>query len=245
MKKPLIGITSGDRYLYQTDNYSGVRVSYSMAQVSEAISQAGGLPVIIPVHDPVQSAAYIDHLDGLVLQGGADISPQFYDQEPTEKIQRFDPRRDKREIALLRAAIDRQLPILGLCRGMQLANIVRGGSLFQDLSDRPETTIAHVQLSDGDVPSHRIYVKEDSRLSELLPNQTMINSYHHQAIDQVGEGLVVSGWAEDGVIEAIESVDPDFNFLGVQYHPEQAIDYNPVHFLIFRDFLDRVHTNQL
>lgn len=240
MSKPMIGVTCGDRLLFQTENFEGERASYTLAGITNAIHESGGLPVILPIHDEALSREYIDKIDGLCLTGGADISPQFYDQQPMPKLQRVDPRRDLREIELVKAAIARKMPMLGICRGFQLINVCMGGDLYQDLDYHPGITVQHNQLANSYIPVHRIKVKPKSHFSTLVPDQIMINSYHHQTINDLAEDLEAVAWSDDGVIEAFEAVNEDYDIVGVQYHPEGLCDVDPTHMNVFKDFIGRV-----
>ncbi len=241
MTKPLIAVTCGDRILFQTDYYGGERVSYTLATVTRAIQKAGGLAVILPIHDPALSASYIEKMDGLVLTGGADVSPQFYGQNPKPKINRFDPRRDEREFELLEQALELHMPILGICRGFQLINIALGGDVYQDLSYHPNISVQHDQLTNANMPVHSIDVKAHSHFASLTPNQSTVNSYHHQVIHHLADDLQAVAWSEDGIIEAAEALNDDYNIVAVQYHPENIIDENPVHLNVFTDFIQRVN----
>lgn len=240
MTKPLIGVTSGDRIFFQTDYFEGIRVSYTLSTITNAVIAAGGLPVNIPIHNKDLSHHYLEQLDGLVLSGGTDVSPHLYGETVQPKIDRTDPQRDEREIALIEAAFDKGLPILGICRGFQLVNVMLGGSLYQDLSYREGTFIQHNQLSNSDIPVHSINVNPDSHFASLTPDKTTVNSYHHQAIKDLSPELTRSAWADDGVIEAAEAINDKYDFIGVQYHPESLADEYPVHRALFEDFVERI-----
>lgn len=237
MKKPLIGVTSGDRIFFADDYKEGVRVSYTLSTITDAVLQAGGIAVSIPIHDSDHSADFIDQLDGLILSGGSDITPRLYGESLSQKADRIDPLRDEREIALIKAAINKGIPILGICRGMQLMNVVYGGSLYQDLSYNPDITIQHNTLSSPTIIIHDIHVKEGSYFERLIPEETGANSFHHQAIKNLGSGIEAVAWADDGVIEAIES--KAYNFVGVQYHPESLVATYPEHMALFEDIIFR------
>jgi putative glutamine amidotransferase len=183
----------------------------------EAVTAAGGRAVVVPPDDT--DADVLDVLDGLVLAGGADLGPELYgaDREPLT-----DPRpdRDAGEITLLRAALDRGLPVLGVCRGMQLLAAACGGRLHQHLPD----VVGHEKhrSAPGVYGVHPVRFAAGSRIAELMGSDIEVNSYHHQGVADPGS-LTVTGWADDGVAEALE--DPARRFLlGVQWHPEAARD---------------------
>ncbi|AMB99374.1 hypothetical protein AWM75_04930 [Aerococcus urinaehominis] len=239
MTKPLIGVTSADRIFFQTDYFEGIRVSYALSTITNAVIAAGGLPVNIPIHQPELAKDYINNLDGLVLSGGTDVSPQMYEETPLPKIDRIDPLRDQREIALVKAAFAKKIPVLGICRGFQLVNVILGGSLYQDLSYLEDQMIQHDQLANSNIPVHRISVDSQSHYGSFTPDQTWINSYHHQAIKDLAPDLKRVAWADDGIVEAAEVLDDRYDFMGVQYHPESLADEYPVHHALFEDFIVR------
>jgi putative glutamine amidotransferase len=183
----------------------------------EAVTAAGGRAVVLPPDGT--DADVVEVLDGLVLAGGADIGPHLYGETPAPLT---DPRpdRDAGEIALLRAALDRDLPVLGVCRGLQLMAAACGGTLHQHLPD----VVGHEghRPAPGVYGTHGVRFAPGSRIAALMGADTEVNSYHHQGIADPGS-LTVTGWADDGVVEACE--DPARRFaLGVQWHPEAARD---------------------
>jgi putative glutamine amidotransferase len=180
-----------------------------------SIAAAGGLPVELARDaDPV---GVIERIDGLVLTGGADVDPEFYGETPDKDLGATERDRDEWEMALFAAARERDMPILAICRGAQLANVALGGSLKQ-----------HVEMSDGvghpawdsdaHVAAHEVDVATGSLLSQFLPTTAGVNSLHHQTIERLGTGIVATATASDGVIEGIEI--PGAPFVGVQWHPE-------------------------
>lgn len=224
--RPFIGITASleDPLIVNDQNYSN------------AVFKAGGMPVIIPpLYDIDSVEAYLDGLDGLILSGGQDISPLRYDQDPHPKCGVFSDRRDEFEIALYLAARERDIPMLAICRGMQLINIVHGGSLVQDIiAQRPES-LEHVK-PDISPSTHFITTAENSIMRDILGEKAIINSLHHQAIAEIGTGLVPTAWAADGMIEALE-LD---SLLALQFHPERL--HQQSQFLAF--FEDLVRRSQ-
>ncbi len=204
------------------------------ASYVEVVAAAGGLPVLLPPIVPADlaaaAAAAVEGINGLVLTGGADVGPEHYGAEPHAETDRPRAERDHWELALLRAALDADLPVLAVCRGAQLLNVARGGSLHQHLPDlvggpthRPALgTFAHlsVQATPG------------SRLAHIVGESAEVHCHHHQAIDRLGDGLTVCARADDGTVEGVELASARFA-LGVQWHPEEAGDQR-----LFRALVD-------
>ncbi len=166
---------------------------------------------------------YAEVLDGLVLQGGVDISPTTYGEEPIEmmKDMRTDPIRDRYELKLLKAFVTAKKPILGICRGFQLMNVFKGGTLFQDL---PTQKSPFVHRTEADDFTHHVTVEPGGHLEKMYPHKKgEIVSIHHQGVKVLGKGLITEATAEDGLIEAFSSTEDDF-YVGVQWHPEFHID---------------------
>ena len=195
---------------------------------TQAVQEAGGLAVVVPTHGFVDDAAAIlDRLDGLVFSGGPDIDPAVYGQARHPRLgPDVDRAGDEYELALLTGAAERDLPVLGICRGMQALNVSRGGTLHQHLPDR--SGLPHSQGHASFEPAHPVSVAAGSLLHRLTRATTLeVNSYHHQAIDRLGGGLRVSAVAGDSTVEAVW--DPAARFcLGVQWHPE-VLTHRPEH----------------
>jgi putative glutamine amidotransferase len=194
----------------------------------EAIERAGGVPVIVPLLRPEAIAALLDRVDGICLPGGPDLQPSAYGEEPHPQLGPTEPRVDAVELALVRAADRRNLPILGICRGMQLLNVARGGTLHQHLPDVVGEQLEHRQSEHGSVITHRVDTAPHSRLRSILGGPSLqVNSFHHQAVRTLGDDLSATAWAEDGTIEAIE--DPGERLvLGVQWHAEGLQAHDPL-----------------
>ncbi|HEX4280651.1 MAG TPA: gamma-glutamyl-gamma-aminobutyrate hydrolase family protein [Solirubrobacteraceae bacterium] len=194
----------------------------------EAIERSGGIPVIVPLLRPDAIPALLDRVDGVCLPGGPDVQPSAYGAEPHPEVGPTEPRVDQVELALVRAADRRKLPILGICRGMQLLNVARGGSLHQHLPDVVGDGITHRQPEHGSIPTHRIETAPQSRLRATLGGPALeVNSFHHQAVQTLGKGLVATAWAQDGTIEAIENPSDRF-VMGVQWHAEGLRTHGPL-----------------
>jgi len=188
----------------------------------DAVVRAGGLPVLLPPL-PEVIAGMLSRLDGLILAGGPDVEPVRYGQAMGPNTQPPKPERDAAELALFERAMDDDLPVLGICRGMQLINVARGGTLHQHLPDVLGDASHAPEL--GVFSSHPVRVAEGSRTAAVLGRTDVdgVPSYHHQAIDVLGKGLVATAWAPDGMPEALE--DPSAAFcVAVQWHPEEGAD---------------------
>lgn len=180
-----------------------------------SVALAGGIPVELTrdadVHD------IVEHLDALILSGGADLDPTHYGQAASEGLGEIEPERDEWEIALNRVARAKGIPVLGICRGFQLINVAHGGSLVQDVS--LEEGVGHPQWDrDGAERTHEVACVASSVVGSLVGEGLFVNSLHHQVLDRLGQGLIATAKATDGVIEAFETADS--RVLGVQWHPE-------------------------
>lgn len=187
-----------------------------------AIERAGGVPVLIPPVDELGGlTALVRRLDGLVLAGGPDVDPARYGARRHPETGPPQPRRDRFELALIRAVLDAGLPFLAVCRGMQLLNVALGGTLVQHL---PET-VGHEEHrpAPGRIGRHQVRIAAEGLLGAMLGDQADVLTYHHQAIDRLGTGLVPVAWTDDRVVEAMEVQGHRFG-LGVQWHPEDGDD---------------------
>ena len=245
--RPRIGITS---WHYQDDEERWEAVLDAYAK---AVLEAGGLPVILPVAaaEPVLSPErnrsvegptvvqeYLEMIDGLILTGGADIHPSFYGQIVLERCGEIDEERDRFEVELIHAARNRDLPFLGICRGLQVLNVALGGSLYQDLSYRAGTDPTHMNPRErrGEL-AHQVAVAPGSRLAAIIGARELpVTSTHHQVIRNLAPALTVSAVAPDGVIEGIEG--PGRFLLAVQWHPERMADRHPEQLALFRSLVE-------
>ena len=190
----------------------------------EGVAGAGGAPVVLPPAGDERSAeAVIRSLDGLLLSGGSDLDPGYYGEEPVAEIGVTLPERDAFEMALVGMALRRGMPVFGICRGMQVLNVALGGTLYQDLPSQWEwDVLKHRQETPKWQPTHEVRVRDGSYIAEVMGCEVVkVNSYHHQGVRALAEGLVVAGRSSDGVIEAVEAVDLSERWLlGVQWHAE-------------------------
>lgn len=219
MKKPIIGI-SGSRIINNSGALPGYYRSYVNEDYVDSVIQNGGIPYIIPFNeDPAVTAEQISNVDGLILSGGHDIDPRLYGEESQQKIGMIWPERDQFDMRLLTGAEESHLPILGICRGAQLINVVHGGSLYQDLSYREEQTLKHNQGHTPTLATQTADLSTGSYLARLFDKREIaVNSFHHQLIKNLGKGLTIAAQAKDGVVEAFENEDA--SIIGVQWHPE-------------------------
>jgi putative glutamine amidotransferase len=182
------------------------------------------VPVIIPPLDADAIESLLDGLCGLCLSGGPDLHPTLYGASPHPALGPTEPHLDLFEVALLRAAEARDLPVLAICRGLQVLNVARGGTLVQDLPSERPSNVVHRQVLPGRVATHDVTLESGSLVATALGVvDARVNSFHHQAIDVLGSGLRAVGWATDGVVEAIEATDRAFT-VGVQWHAESMVE---------------------
>lgn len=203
---------------------------------TDAVLRAGGLPFIVPYTDDRQVIeAVLDRVSAVVVTGGGfDIAPELYGQSPKPGLGVIKPQRTSFEMALLKEALARNMPLLGICGGMQLLNVALGGTLVQDIATELPQARPHQQTHDRTQPQHPVDVVDGSLLCEHFgKGQLMVNSTHHQSVDKPGADVVVSAAAPDGVVEAIECRKYRFA-LGVQWHPELLVDTMPLHQGLFR-----------
>ena len=212
-KKPVIGITGnfGDKGCELAQGYY------------QSVLKAGGIPLVIPAYEDMDTlSATLDRIDALLLSGGGDMNPLFMGDEPLPGLGGICPQRDKAELWLVRMAYNRQLPILGICRGIQMMTCALGGKVFQDLPSQyhDQPLIKHSQNLAREYASHTVQIEEDSLLHRIMKDTRLaVNSFHHQAVCETGSLLKVCARSADGVIEAVESTEHK-SLLGVQWHPE-------------------------
>lgn len=246
MMKPLIGVTSGE-ILNLKKPWAPLTYGQCYTYI-DAVVRAGGAPVILPITEDTTALRRVyDTLDGILFAGGNDIDPLRYGAKPRltdNEMHAVSTRRDAVEMEMIRWALADDKPMLCICRGLQLLNIARGGTLFQDIAEEMTDAQNHdlsYNKKDGTYLAHQLAVTSSSRLSEIVGPAVAANTHHHQSIKDVGEGLEVTAHAEDGVIEAVELPDARFA-LGVQCHPEEITEVEPKWQKLFDAFVQSCQT---
>src|SRR5258708_3706870 len=215
---PLIGITCGSSALDPgaKNPQDQLNCAYTLA-----VARAGGAPVIVPnLTDPTAIELLLDRLDGLMLSGGYDVHPRFFDEATLNGSVEIDEPRDAAELPLILAALERDIPILAICRGIQSLNVVLGGSLYQDIPSQIPSPIRHSQAEPRPTATHSIEISRGSRMAEIAGSSPMnVNSMHHQPVKDLGSRLELLARPEDGVIEPADMAGKRF-VVAVQFHPE-------------------------
>lgn len=217
MSGPFIGITSRE--------LNGGETSVQSVNFKRIV-KAGGVPIIVPnTYDQEMIEAYAHLLHGLLLTGGPDIDPLLFDEEPIRDLGQITPRRDFLELEITKLFYEKQKPILGICRGLQVLNVAQGGTLYQDIYAQYDgKLLKHRQNAPSNYGTHFINIDKQSELYKIVEQEKIrVNSYHHQAIKDVGQEFYVSSRSSDGIIESIESNAHPFA-IGVQWHPEHLED---------------------
>jgi putative glutamine amidotransferase len=238
-KAPLIAITcsrvtGGAWGLYSLGHF----MDYTFSDYSQAILHAGGAPVIIPTAQDKKSLERIlSSVQGLILSGGPDIHPRCYGEEPLSGLGEVDETLDQMELMAAGLAIERNLPLLGICRGIQVLNIVMGGTLFQDLPSQVPESSCHTPKTDKAVNTHTVRIEAGSRLHKLFGKRGIwVNGKHHQAVKDIAPGLTIAARARDGIVEAVEHPGQRFA-IGVQWHPEGTWRDDPYSQKLFASFV--------
>ena len=238
-KRPRIGITM--RIELTTDRF------YLARHYSEAVEAAGGAPVhisLIPNADYIDSV--VEGLDGILLPGSdSDVDPLRYGQQPHPQLGSVHTIKDETDLLVIDAAERRQLPIFGICFGMQVLNVSRGGTLIQDIRSQVPDAIKHEQGMPRTRPSHRVRVLENSKLAKIAATlDAVVNSHHHQAIESAGANLVATAWSTDGIVEAMEDPRTDRFVMAVQWHPELGWENDPLSQRLFKSFVNQAVVNK-
>ena len=235
--KPIIGI-SANLLITEGGMFSGMERAYVNYDYVQAISNAGGIPVLLPVVDEQEMIEeQVKLVDGILLSGGWDINPLYYQEEPCLELGEIFPAVDEHQLSVTTLAAKLNKPLLGICRGIQIMNVAFGGSLYQDLAKKTDT-IKHQQKSQRHVPGHSVKIIPDTVLADIFPKDELIftNSFHHQAVKDIAEGFSVNALAADGTIEGIEKKGDVFT-LGVQWHPEMMAGQSALMRNIFKAFV--------
>ena len=237
--QPVIGITT-----FEGTNPDGLPTSLLLQAYIHAIMQAGGVPVMIPSMLAEQGWDVLyERLDGILFSGGGDIAPEYYHGENHQRVAGIDPLRDTIEFNLLRAVVDDGKPFLGICRGIQTVNVGLGGTLYEHLGEQLRGEIDHTYPSTMRTTLvHEVKIEESTRIAEVVGEPILkVNSLHHQGIRDVAPGLRVTGYAPDGLVEAVELPDHPFG-LAVQWHPEWMTDQLSTRKL-FKAFVEAAEKN--
>lgn len=232
-RRPLIGITM--RHELETERF------YLARYYSEALEAAGGVPLHLPlIPNPELVKAFVSRLDGVLLPGSAsDVDPLLYGREPHARLGTVHPLRDETDLLVLKEAEERRLPLLAICYGMQVWNVFRGGSLIQDIASEMPSALKHEQGAPRERQSHRVSFHPESLLARLAGEESGgVNSHHHQALEQIGEGLHATAWSSDGLVEAVEDMRSGRWSVGVQWHPEMGWEKDNLSKDIFRTFVE-------
>lgn len=226
--KPIIGLTMCD-----SDKKLDINNAYLTS-----IEQAGGIPICIPNATLENVEALLNLVDGLVLIGGADIDPFLYNEEPHRHIGSVVRKRDDSDLLLMCKAFNRQMPVLGICRGQQIMNVAFGGTIIQDIPSEAENTLLHKQLSKRGELAHTVEVKTPKFKEIFKEEKFRVNTFHHQSVGKLGEGLVASAVAKDGIIEGIEHESHPY-CAAVQWHPEELAPNGDIYAQrLFKSFIE-------
>lgn len=220
--RPLIGITCSRRVVegWAPDS-PGDRIDYTFEEYSKAIRHCGGSPVLIPSAQSKETLqTIVNRIAGLLLSGGPDVHPKFYGERSLPELGEVDEDLDRMELEIAKMAFKKDLPILAICRGIQVLNVSRGGTLYQDIPTQVHAGMNHLQTVNKTIPTHTVRIEEKTLLHRMMRTREIwVNGKHHQAIKKLAPDFVVSARAQDGLIEAIEHPSSRF-VLGVQWHPE-------------------------
>lgn len=238
MAKPIIGIL-GAQVLNNNSGAAPVVADYCNHAYSASVEKAGGIPLLLPLPSDIHDLEPVLSLcQGLLVPGGIDVDPRFYHMDPLPVLGAVNEHLDRFWIHAVHFALSRRLPILGICRGMQLVNVALGGSLYQDLFLKNPNHILHMQHQNRDYLMHLVHITPDSRLAGLLGTDAIYtNTLHHQCVHIPGEGLTVTAQTSDGIPEAMENQDG--SIMLVQWHPEELIVSEPRMLALFKDLINR------
>ena len=248
-RKPIIGI-NGMRWP------DGAEEMFTMDKTQihyiRAVQKSGGIPITLPVLEEFDSETIkrqVELIDGLLIQGGIDVDPSLFGEERMPELDITDIQTDKFILELIRQAREKKIPIFGICKGIQILNVAFGGTLYQDLKYAGLESDSHRQkASDICNNKHMVKVEKDSLLSKLIPNKDVlyVNSFHHQAVKELGKGFSVDAKSDDGIIESIHLNDENQWIFAVQWHPEQQIRKSDDFIPLFNEFIKqaKIHRNK-
>lgn len=225
MTKPIIGIATNELH-EENEILFNTKVAYTPLDTIKGVLNAGGLPILLPIGNKNLAKQYAEKIDGLLLSGGQDISPLFYEEEPIPELKETLPIRDTFEIELVKEVLKLKKPIFAICRGLQLINVALGGSLYQDINILGNNILKHLQKTHPKYTSHSIKTEENSIIRKIIGEKTTVNTLHHQAVKKLGKNLKITATSNDGFVEAIESTIKEQYILAVQWHPEILLQNN-------------------
>ncbi|WP_066066779.1 gamma-glutamyl-gamma-aminobutyrate hydrolase family protein [Neobacillus soli] len=232
-KKPIIGITGA--YVKHNENMEGVYVHHDY---HKSVAANGGIPIVLPFINAETSLETLQLCDGIILSGGEDVDPKFYGEDPHQHLGSTMPERDLAEIAIVKYALENNIPLLAICKGIQLLNVALGGTLIQDIPSQVKESIQHSQKIDRSRDSHWVTVSKDSKLFQIIgSDRVRVNSLHHQAIDKLASDLRIAAQSSDGIIEAVEYAHPTKFTIGVQWHPESMASTDKKMNNLFAEFI--------
>ncbi len=239
--KPVIGITPQFNLENQQIKIESVYF--------QSIEDAGGIPVLLPLYNNANELTdLVSRLDGVVFTGGPDVNPRYFGEEPIPECGVIIPKRDELELKLVPIIMKQRLPILGICRGIQILNIALGGDIYQDVraqyEPQSEVRVAHYQKAGRATLTHKVKIEDRTLLSRIIgKDEIWVNSFHHQSIRKIADGLTLAATASDGLAEAITKEDYPF-FLGVQWHPEDLSKIDEYAQKIFNEFIIAASANK-
>lgn len=233
---PVIGIST-NFLTVDKGKFLGMERIYVNKDYVDAVNKAGGVPLLLPpVEDAETVCRYVRLCDGFILSGGGDINPALYGEIPHPKLEEFHSTLDRSQWLLTQEILRADKPLLAVCRGVQLLNVVQGGSLWQDISAIDHPVMLHSQFSPRGDLFHPVDIAQDSILHRLFGDKLVVNSFHHQCLKDPGKGLEITATAPDGIIEAVEM--PDHRFvIGIQWHPEMLLTASDTMLPLFRQLM--------
>lgn len=232
--KPVIGVVTSYQGVFRKGDANSLRRTYT-----DKIAEAGGISLLIPARPLAKEdiTSILSRVDGVLLAGGVDVHPKFYGEEPQKDLGYVDLVRDDFEIAMVKRCLELDMPIFGVCRGMQVLNVAMGGTLYQDLDKGVEEHVQHMQLAADGSGIHTVHVQQGSFLRPIYGEKAFVNSFHHQALHDLADMLEPIAWSRDRLIEAVVHTERPHVF-AVQWHPEIPEDEESRG--LFRYFIDRI-----
>ncbi|WP_288527952.1 gamma-glutamyl-gamma-aminobutyrate hydrolase family protein [uncultured Secundilactobacillus sp.] len=231
-----VGIAS-NHWIHPSTRFDTNYIDYIQIDYVDGIRESGGVPFILPLGQPAEAEAYLESVDALLLTGGQGVTPILYGAEPIKEVEETDIYRDEFEIALVKAAVKVGKPVLGICRGLQIINVALGGTLYQDIYKQVGATGKHNQHpTSWEIPTQHVTTTAGSWIQAKFGDRFLVNSFHHQAVDQLGADLTATAVSDDKVIEAFESADGQV--FGVQFHPEMMFKTHPEFREVFQHLVD-------